>query len=213
MRNDIEAVDAALKPLHSEAWQVLVNGVRDYSPDLVVLVARKMPRLVEALNLSLGDAVCVSDHAIPFVHPNIKGARVAIVDDIWNVGTTMLRARDRVMLAAPREVRLFALAAKNADTAREFGVNLALPRSLPADRHRVLVDAVPRALRCVAKPYDVDFPIVPCTIRAPLSSWHNCWQWLSDKFGDFVHKQWMTLSLTRVSPGPASTCRASAAGR
>lgn len=187
MRNDIEAVDAALKPLHSEAWQVLVNGVRDYSPDLVVLVARKMPRLVEALNLSLGDAVCVSDHAIPFVHPNIKGARVAIVDDIWNVGTTMLRARDRVMLAAPREVRLFALAAKNADTAREFGVNLALPRSLPADRHRVLVDAVPRALRCVAKPYDVDFPIVPCTIRAPLSSWHNCWQWLSDKFGDFVH--------------------------
>ncbi|MHC2284099.1 hypoxanthine-guanine phosphoribosyltransferase [Bradyrhizobium diazoefficiens] len=87
---------------------MLVNGVRDYSPDLVVLVARKMPRLVEALNLSLGDAVCVSDHAIPFVHPNIKGARVAIVDDIWNVGTTMLRARDRVMLGTPtRKAALF----------------------------------------------------------------------------------------------------------
>jgi len=173
MRNDIETVDAALKPLHSEAWQALVDGVRDYSPDLVVLVARKMPRLVEALNLSLGDyAVCVSDHAIPFVHQNIKGARVAIVDDIWNVGTTMLRARDRVLLAAPREVQLFALAAKNAETALESGVNLALPRSLPAERHRILVDAVPRALRCVAKPYDVDFPIVPCTIRAPFSSWH-----------------------------------------
>jgi hypothetical protein len=192
---------AALHPLHGEAWQSLVDAVRTYSPDIVVLVARKMPRLVEALNLTLGDdAICVSDHAIPFVHRDLTNARVAVVDDIWNIGTTMLRARDRVLLAQPKEVRLFALAAKNAGTALEAGVNLSLPRSLPAERHRVLVDAVPRALRCVAKPYDVDFPIVPCALRAPFSSWQDCWQWLSDKFGDFVHS---TVDDTQVAAGVA----------
>jgi hypothetical protein len=171
-----------------EAWSTLAEKIRAFDADVIVLVARKMPRVVDALQLNLGDsAVSVSDQAIPFVGRELKHARVAIVDDVWNVGTTMMRARDRVLDAGPSTVRLFALGARDATEAQKQGVNLILSSSLTEGQYRSLVESVPRALKLVPKPFDVDFPIIPCLLRAPFSRWSDCWSWLKFHFGEYVH--------------------------
>src|SRR4029077_12852898 len=33
----------------------------------------------------------------------------------------------------------------------------------------------------------VDFPIVPCLLRAPFRAWDDCWPWLKLRFGEYVH--------------------------
>jgi hypothetical protein len=169
-------------------WTRLAESIRNFDADVVVLVARKVPRLVEAFGLDFGEnAICVSDQAIPFVRRELENARVAVVDDVWNIGTTMLHAKARVQQANPRTIRLFALAAKNADKAREAGVNLTLRQSLNDAEYQSFVQSVPDALKLVPKPYDVDFPLVPCHLRAPLQSWSECLAWLRSRFGENVH--------------------------
>lgn len=170
------------------AWSDLSDAIRRYDADVVVLVARKMPRLADALCLNLGDhATCISDQAIPFVHRELINARVAIVDDVWNVGTTLMRALERVKSANPRSVRMFALGARDAAAARNKGVTLAIGDSLTDKDYQSFVESVPATLRLVSKPYDADFPIVPCLIRTPFKTWGHCWQWLRSRFGDRVH--------------------------
>jgi hypothetical protein len=183
------------------AWRGLSEAVREYDPDVVVLVARKMPRLVEALHLNLGsNAICISDQATPFAHRILRGARVAVVDDVWNVGTTMLRAKRRVELAGPRSVRLFALGAKDAAGAKAAGVRLTIGQTLSDERYRSIVESVPSSLRLMPKPYDVDFPIVPCTLRVPFRSWDTCWQWLTSQFGIRAHKTVNDAQLAAGTP-------------
>ncbi len=165
----IEPAEGAKILPHAGAWATLADKVREFDPDVVVLVARKMPRLMEALHLDLGsNAICVSDKAIPFVQKDLRNARVAIVDDVWNVGTTMLHARDKVLAAGPSTIRLFALSAKDMNEARRQGVNLILGGSLPEDQYKTLVGSVPRVLKLMAKPYDVDFPIIQTLLSAPI---------------------------------------------
>ena len=185
--------------LHTQAWAELSNSVQQFDPDVVILVARKMPRLVDALGLNFGPrAVEISDQAIPFVLRELKDARVAIIDDVWNVGTTMLRARDRALNAGPRIIKLFALAAKNATTAQEAGVNLVMPASLTAEQRRSFIESVPRYLRLGSNPFDVDFPIIQCLIRAPYNNWEDCWAWLQSHFGELAHS---TVDNAQLSAG------------
>jgi hypothetical protein len=174
--------------LPTQAWAQLTNAVQQFDPDVVVLVARKMPRLVNPLRLNFGPrAVAISDQAISFVLSELKEARVAIVDDVWNVGSTMLHARDRTLNAQPRTIKLFALAAKDAESAQKAGVNLVMLTSLSAEQRRSFIDSVPRALRLSFNPFDVDFPIIQCLIRAPYRTWEDCWAWLQSHFGELAH--------------------------
>lgn len=169
-------------------WRELGQQIRSFNPDFVVLVARKMPRIFDVIELNLGaSAICISDQAIPFVQTKLKDARVAIVDDLWNVGTTMLNAADRVRRAGCRTVRMFALGAKDASKAATAGVRLVETASMTEDRYEDVVRSVPNMLRLLPKPYDADFPIVRCTIRAPYKSWPQCWAWLRSTFGVAVH--------------------------
>ncbi len=182
-----------------KAWADLAAAIRRYDADIIVLVARKMPRLVETLKLDFGDKViCISDQAIPFAKPDLKQARVAIVDDIWNVGTTMRRARSRVEDAGPRNVRLFALAAKNVRVAMDCGVHLVVTDPLVGSRYQAFVQSVPDLLRRSSKPYDADFPVVPCMIRAPHRTWNDCWKWLKMHYGEQVHQ---TIDNDQLSTG------------
>lgn len=184
-----------------QAWAELSSAVQRFDPDVVILVARKMPRLVDALGLNFGPrAVAISDQAIPFVLHELKDARVAIVDDVWNVGTTMLHARDRALNAGPRTIKLFALAAKDAESAQEAGVNLVMLASLSAEQRRSFIESVPRALRLASKPFDVDFPIIQCLIRAPYRTWEDCWAWLQAHFGELAH---CTVDDAQLSSGLA----------
>ncbi len=177
---------AAIVPM--ALWDELCSNIRSFNPDYVVLVARKMPRLFDAIPLDLGSsAVCISDQAVPFVRAQLENARVAIVDDLWNVGSTMLHAKARVELAKPRAVGMFALGAKDAVAAVEKGVSLAEPASMSEARYEHFVSTVPNLLRLVPKPYDADFPIARCALQAPFRTWEQCWAWLQLTFGSAAH--------------------------
>lgn len=177
---------AAIGPM--ALWDELCAQIRIFNPDYVVLVARKMPRLFDAIEFNLGTTpICISDQAIPFVQKELKHARVAIVDDLWNVGTTMRHAETCVRRADPSAVRMFALGAKNAADAIANGVRLAEPVTMTEERYEHIVNSVPKLLQLIPKPYDADFPISLCAIRAPYKSWHQCWAWLRGTFGSGVH--------------------------
>lgn len=179
-------IQAAIGPL--ALWDDLCAQIRDFSPDYVVLVARKMPRLADAIRLDLGRSViCISDHAVPFVRSELANSRVAIVDDLWNVGTTMLHVKERVLRAGPRAVKMFALGAKDAVSALEAGVCMAEVASMGAARYEHFVCLVPSTLRRIPKPYDGDFPIARYALRTPFSTWEQCWAWLQLEFGAAAH--------------------------
>lgn len=189
--------------LDTGEWAGLSAAVRAFDADVVVLVARKMPRLLEALSLEFGSGVlCISDQAIPFSAVDLCDANVAIVDDVWNYGSTMLRARDRVALAQPRAVKMFALGAKSAAKAAAEGVELVIGRSLESSHYQSIVDSVPRMLRLLPKPYDADFPLVPCVLQPGFNNWPICWDWLRQTFGGSVH------SVTSVEQIEAGVARA-----
>jgi hypothetical protein len=188
---------------HAGHWEELSTAVRAFDPDVVVLVARKMPRLLEALSLDFGPGVlCISDQAIPFSATDLRDARVAIVDDVWNYGSTMLRARDRVQLAQPRATRMFAIGAREVARADAEGVELVVARRLQEQQYRALVDSVPHLLRQLPKPYDADFPLVRCLLQPGFNDWSVCWNWLSQTFGSGAH------SVTGVEQLDAGVARA-----
>lgn len=169
-------------------WAALCSQIRDFNPDYVVLVARKMPRLFDAVQLDLGrSAICISDQAVPFVRSELANARVAIVDDLWNAGSTMLHVKERVECAKPRAVKLFALGAKDAASALTQDVCMAEVTSLGEARYEHFVSMVPNILRNISKPYDADFPIARYALRTPFSTWQQCWAWLQLEFGAAAH--------------------------
>lgn len=159
----------------SADWFVLVDAVRSWGPDLIVAVARKMPRLDEALDLNLSSvATTISDLAIPFSAPFVRGARVAVLDDSVNVGSTMRHAAEALRALGASEVRAFALYSRDR---RE--VELAddiTPLTLVADEpfnHRLwreVASQAPMLISRLNKPYDLDFPVIPCDVALPFSN-------------------------------------------
>jgi hypothetical protein len=162
--------------LRRESWHELADRTRRFEPTVVVLIARKMPRLAELFRLSFGDrALVLSDLAIPFAHRFIAQQRVAIVDDVVNVGSTLQRAHDCVKACGAATIRLFALGTKN----REKSDNTLIENTpieyshfepLSEKAYDDLVTEVPAAIRQLAKPYDLEFPIIHCRLAAPARS-------------------------------------------
>lgn len=168
-----------------ELWRSLVASIATYQPDVVVLVARKMPRLFELLRPELAqDIICISDQAIPFARKDIQNARVAIVDDVWNVGTTIDHALRQLERCNPGSIRLFALAAKDPEKAADQGVDVTVSRAMPDRDRRSFASSVARALRFVSKPFDGDFPLIECRLRRPYGHWQDVWPRLLERFGD-----------------------------
>lgn len=204
MFSDLTHTRVQARLTHASDWAELSAAVRGFDADVVVLVARKMPRLFEALSLDFGsDVLCISDQAIPFSGAELRDAKVAIVDDVWNYGSTMLRAKTRVAHAQPRAVKMFALGAKDAPKAVTQGVELVIGQSLEPNQYRPLVDSVPRLLRLLPKPYDADFPLVHCILQPGFTDWSVCWDWLRQTFGSCAH------SVTGVEQLEAGVARAS----
>jgi hypothetical protein len=157
----------------SADWFALREAVRDFRPDLIVLVARKMPRMDEAADLRLASvATVISDLAIPFAAPFIRGARVALIDDSVNVGSTLLRAMRRLQAHGAAEVRPFALHSRERNrtgTMVELG-GLQLVASDPYNEQlwREAANQAPILIAGLNKPYDLDFPVLDCTLEDPV---------------------------------------------
>lgn len=96
----------------SEHWKKLEDMINDYSPDFVILLARRMPRIYQLLNLNLGSSIVVSDFAIAFIHNKLNGKKVAVVDESVNAGTTLNNVCDRLNACGVAKIKRFAIAKK-----------------------------------------------------------------------------------------------------
>lgn len=149
------------------SWRALAEQVRADAPEVVVLIARKMPRLVELFGLDFGPhCLVISDMAIPFCHALIRGRRVAIVDDLVNCGSTLEHARDCVFSCDSSNIRLYALAKRSSTTLR-VAVECLYADPLQPEQYQELVASVPQHLQRLNKPYDLEFPVIPCQILPP----------------------------------------------
>src|SRR5688500_9421834 len=90
-------------------WNELFLLVNAYEPDVVVLVARKMPRLAEFIGADFKHAIVITDLATTCSHAHLHGARVAVIDDVVNVGSTLQQAADAALACGAADVQLFAL--------------------------------------------------------------------------------------------------------
>src|SRR6185437_16929228 len=119
-------------------WRALADLVRRDHPDVVILIARKVPRLVELFNLNFGTrCLVVSDIAVPFCHTLIRGRRVAVVDDLVNVGTTLAHARDCVVACGARNVNFYALGKRDGSPVSD-NVNCVFPDPLNSEQYEYL---------------------------------------------------------------------------
>lgn len=194
---------AASAPSPAWPWQELAKRVRAFQPDVVVLVARKMPRLVELFGLDFGPVdLIVSDLAVPFSHRQLRDARVAVLDDVVNVGSTLLHAADSVRACGAREVELFCLARKS-NSPQRARVNCILEEPLTTGEYERLVGSVPQEICQLAKPYDLVFPTIPCVFALPFRSTGEVIVALRDRLGaDAVHcltPQYERPGLARVT--------------
>jgi len=163
-------------------WVSLAETIKLFSPDVCVLIARKMPRLLQSLSLTFGDTIIISDLAIPFVHRFLKGARVAIIDDLVNVGSTLSHVRHLVEVCNPSEIQLFALGARRLKDKVVLGVECAIPHELSPAQYYSIVADVPRYLLSIPKPYDLEFPVIPCRLLPPISNGRHLLEWLISEF-------------------------------
>lgn len=151
-------------------WEQLADAVRDFDPAAIVLVARKAPRVVQALDLELGHhPLTVTDTGLEFVADQLNGARVAIIDDIINVGSTLRRARALVEAAGAAEIQVFALAqrgrSQTTPALSEDPVNLVDERPLDLASSELLASEIPMLLQSQALPYDLDFPVMRARVN------------------------------------------------
>lgn len=169
-------------------WSKLAAAVNRFDPDVVVLVARKMPRLLDVMPLELdNNVVYISDQAIPFAYKTLENARVAIVDDLLNIGTTLNNAVRRVEACQPASVRAFVLGARDWKDAKKSKTFTVVRGSLNDQVYESFVNLIPQILLKAPKPFDADFPILECTLAMPYSNWNECRNWLQHRFGDRVH--------------------------
>lgn len=167
-------------------WARLASAVREFEPAVVVLVARKAPRIQEALRLDFGaNPLMISDLAIPFVGEYLRGARVAVVDDVVNVGSTIQRAIRTLERSGVEACRAFALA-RSADCHALDGLDIYYDSERPLDPEglRSLAWQTPETLQQLARPYDLDFPIIECSFRPPLHSFAELYAALGNRFSD-----------------------------
>lgn len=153
---------------HSDAWRELAARVRAFRPDVVFLIARKVPRIYQLLQLDFGDgSLVVSDLALPYVYRFIRSSRVAIVDDVVNVGSTLRHAYGSVVACDAATVRMFALGKRSDDTIIRDHIEYVTESPLSSRQYRRLVEDVPRALSQLARPFDLEFPLLKCRLALP----------------------------------------------
>ena len=172
-----------------EKWMRLAQSIRRHRPDVVILVARKMPRLAELLQLDFGaSALSITDIAIPFCARMLSGKRVAVVDDVINVGSTMQNAEKQAVACGAASCKMFALAAKNNSCDTCFrDIHLVDQEPMPEEAFNDFVRQVPGALQLMSKPYDMDFPLCKCSIRPPFSQACEIFSWFEKTFSNDFH--------------------------
>lgn len=181
---DTATVYQELPDWAQRAWQKMLAQIQEFRPDVVVLTARKMPRVVEVLRTHLGEhAIVISDLAIPFSSDCLADARVAILDDVVNVGSTLEHIAELVQQRSPSAIRLFSLAARTSNgvkTSRE--IIFGHPAELTEKEYVSYVRTVPAVISHICKPYDLVFPVLQARYQIPFRSATDVVGFLERKF-------------------------------
>ena len=169
-----------------EEWELLAERVQEFDPTIVVLVARKPVRMFQALGVEPAPgALVVSDLAIPFMLDLLAGARVAVVDDVVNVGSTLRRVCRRLRDAAAGEVQAFAISRVERKRPLE-GLDVRYSSLTELDEFdlRQFGQRIPQTLQWHSKPYDLTFPVMERELVAPFNQFDNLLAALRGRYGD-----------------------------
>jgi len=165
------------------AFTQMFREVDDFHPDIIILTARKMPRIFEALGIKLASKpLIISDLAIPFVTTFLSDSRIAIIDDIVNHGSTLTHIHNSVSAYKPAVIKMFSLARRSSTPL--LSISYASPSCLSDDEYTAYVRTVPAVISYLCKPYDLAFPIINAQYRAPLRSATDLVAWLRGHFGE-----------------------------
>ncbi len=207
-------------------WELLRKSITAYDPHVVVLLARKMPRLYELFEWKehFGNKIVVSDFAIPFIASKITpDMRIAIVDDTYNHGTTVENLYNKLSVLT-KNIEIFVLgkaitAAKNNTCVQknEYGFKTILPNNTSlfyveeinkiasVDKksdYEVLSHQIPSSIAFIAKPYEIEFPIFCTSYRDTELDALDIFDSLKEKLGGDVNVH-DTTALDMVKHGLA----------
>lgn len=157
--------------LNPNYWRQLAENVRKFAPDVVVLLARRLPRMYQLLDedLRFGSASVVSDFSIMFLNQSLRGKKIAVVDDSVNVGTSLCNVRDRLEHLGAT-VSFFAIAHKKNDISSESTASIIRDTIFVSGGNKQSIiwnDAtyeaeskkIAKALSLLNRPYEIEFPV------------------------------------------------------
>jgi hypothetical protein len=152
----------------SQSWKTFRKELVSYEADYLCVIARKMPRLAEILEIESNGKTLISDRALPWLtlQPNISSQRILLADDTLNIGTTIRYAIDQCCRLGIRQehiaVRVWGQRLGTNATASGITDNydfLAV-RTFSEEEYQQSQHSIPKMLKGLLKPYDLDFPIL-----------------------------------------------------
>lgn len=205
--------------LSQEKWRQFGRAMTDGAPDVIVAIARKMPRVLERTGLT-GNSPCpiVSERALPWLVGDLaREARLTFCDDVLNYGTTLAHHVQYVRSHGLNDVRVavFARHAGHRDTHESLGFAEPTTFSITAfddEYYHEFETALPLELAALGKPYDLDFPIIEVPLLDPPAHTGSEWlAWLKEHFDSVhdlttpAHRKAGVLAFTIVAPYVATS--------
>lgn len=168
-------------------WNTLKNNVDAFKPDVVIYLARKMPRMAELLGWDFGDTLAVSDFAIPWIASSIHNKKIAIIDDTVSMGTTLAHVRTMVLACDPALVRTFAVAKKDSANPPHYPflkeTQYARSSIFDTKCYESFSHKLAKALCLQAKPYEIEFPTLTVGYSNTFGVSWEILHHLQEKFG------------------------------
>ncbi|MEM2130393.1 MAG: hypothetical protein QXZ70_07340 [Candidatus Bathyarchaeia archaeon] len=158
----IEYGEALSKTLE---WAISVN------PDFLVAIARRGPRLIElAEHYELWscpkDLEIISDRALLFTPPQESTRTISIFDDVLIYGSTMRKVLNAVIRKGFFPVSF--VIAKGETANPNFNINAFYTMLLRDDQFSMFNTESVKALRYLAKPYDIEHPLFYLPLKSGL---------------------------------------------
>lgn len=164
--------------LDRPSWQKLASAVEEYRPDFIVLLARKMARLWQVLDLSrqsdrLAKISVYSDFALDFMGgEDLAGKKVAVIDDAINVGSTITHVCE---MLAGRDARpeCYIMASKDTFNKASFKWPIHImgsEKALNEDEYRKRSAKLNMALLLSTMPLEIEYPSYKITLNHDLTA-------------------------------------------
>lgn len=163
-------------------------------PDIVIMAARRMPRAVQLArfldpSLFAFKSSFYSDFALEFLGDRLRDAKVVIIDDAVNIGSTLVNIYERVLKHKPAAISCCALARKRGSISayrQGFPLQFACKNEWSETEYKGHITDLSRSLWVLNLPMEVEFPIYKYSVDKSFLS--DLPRILEDKFGTACHR-------------------------